>query len=55
MMMDLVRADVSVVDLMAAGRRKNPTIADRFFRNIQVSDGPVAQWHARRQGADTPA
>ena len=56
MMMDLIRADVSVVDMVFARRRRIPTtMAERFFLKNQVSDGAVAQWHARRQGADTPA
>ena len=55
MAMDLVRSDVRGMDLIALGRRKNPTMADRFFRKNRVSHGAVAQWHALRQSADTPA
>ena len=44
MTIDLVRAGTSAVDLMAAARRK-----------IHVSEGAVAQWHARNQSTHTPA
>ena len=52
---ELARSGVSVVGLVTEGRWRNPTMANRFFRNIKVSDGAVAQWHARNQSTDTPA
>ena len=51
MAQDLASAGFTVLQVMAAGRWKNPRMPAYYIRNIELMDGAVAQYYARGAGA----
>ena len=51
MAQDLASAGFTVLQVMAAGRWKNPGMPALYIRNIDLMDGAVAQYYARGAGA----
>ena len=51
MAQDLVSAGFTVLQVMVAGRWKNPRMPGYYTRYIALMDGAVAQWYARGAGA----
>ena len=51
MAQDLASAGFTALQVMAAGRWKNPRMPAHYIRNIELMDGAVAQYYARGAGA----
>ena len=49
MIMDLVRSGTSILDVMQAGRWKQPAVPAGFVRNITGGRGAVGQWYDRNR------